>query len=41
MSIQEVDKMSNKGSWIPISGGNDENLEEGEEDDATNGEYYI
>ena len=41
MSIQEVDKMSNKGSWIPISADNDESLEDGDEDNVTNGEYYI
>jgi hypothetical protein len=38
MSIQEVEKMSNKGSWIPITA---EYLEDAEEDDVTNGEYYI
>ena len=33
--------MIKKGSWIPISEGNQENLEDGEEDDVTNGGYYI
>jgi hypothetical protein len=35
MSIQEVEKMNKKGSWIPSA----EHLEDVEDDDDTNGEY--
>ena len=41
MSIRELDNMSNKGTWIPIKGDNYESLEDGDEDNVTNGEYYI
>ena len=41
MSIREVENMIKKGSWIPTSEDNHENLEDGEEDEVTNGRYYI
>ena len=41
MSIREVDTMSNKGSWIPISADNLQKLDDKGGDDVTNGEYYI